>query len=375
MAPRRRQGVAFRRITSHGGSGLTAWLRPAARAGPAMNLFPSRMASLIRGQRNELSFISLTHNISYWPPARAQRCWGFGVLRQRGCTGLAVTGRIRRANPSGPTSMPLRALLYRRPTEPQAIELVFDGAMYLVRLSRHRRARRYTLRIHAATREVVLTMPPRGNLNEAKAFAEQARRLDRGAARPSAEDRAVRARHASCRCATFRTASCTGAACAARCGASSTSDGNRLHLRCRRGAARRAPRRRLPQARGQARPRGGEPALRRRARRPHQAHHGARPVEPLGIVLDHRRAVVLLAARARAALRARLPRGARGRAPGRDEPLAAVLAPAGSGSAPTWRAPRRGSTRTAPTCIATARRCAGARFPGRSRRLSDDSDL
>jgi len=69
--------------------------------------------------------------------------------------------------------MPLRALLYRRPSEPHAIELVFDGAMYLVRLSRHRRARRYTLRIHAATREVVLTMPPRGNMKEARAFAEK----------------------------------------------------------------------------------------------------------------------------------------------------------------------------------------------------------
>jgi len=69
--------------------------------------------------------------------------------------------------------MPLRALLYRRPSEPQAIEVVFDGAMYLVRVSRHRRARRYTLRIHAATREVVLTIPPRGNVKEAKSFAER----------------------------------------------------------------------------------------------------------------------------------------------------------------------------------------------------------
>src|SRR5215510_16501862 len=83
-------------------------------------------------------------------------------------------GRIAPSNPlSDMTLMPLRALLYRRPSEPQAIELVFDGAMYLVRLSRHRRARRYTLRIHAATREVVLTIPPRGNLKEAKAFAER----------------------------------------------------------------------------------------------------------------------------------------------------------------------------------------------------------
>src|SRR5262249_56192023 len=70
-------------------------------------------------------------------------------------------------------AMPLRALLYRRPSAPKTITLVVDGMMYLVRLSGHGRARRYTLRIHAATREVVLTIPPRGNLKEAKAFAER----------------------------------------------------------------------------------------------------------------------------------------------------------------------------------------------------------
>jgi predicted metal-dependent hydrolase len=69
--------------------------------------------------------------------------------------------------------MSLRALLYRRPSEPPSIQIVFDQAVYLVRLRRHRQARRYTLRIHAATREVVLTMPPRGSLREAKAFAER----------------------------------------------------------------------------------------------------------------------------------------------------------------------------------------------------------
>jgi predicted metal-dependent hydrolase len=66
-----------------------------------------------------------------------------------------------------------RALLYRRPSEPQAIEVVFDQAIYLVRIRRHRQARRYTLRIHAATREVILTMPPRGSLREAKQFAHK----------------------------------------------------------------------------------------------------------------------------------------------------------------------------------------------------------
>jgi predicted metal-dependent hydrolase len=69
--------------------------------------------------------------------------------------------------------MALRALLYRRPTEPQAIEVVSEGAFYLIRLRRHRQARRYTLRIQAATREVVLTMPPRGSLKEARAFADK----------------------------------------------------------------------------------------------------------------------------------------------------------------------------------------------------------
>ena len=67
----------------------------------------------------------------------------------------------------------LRALLYRRPSEPQTIQVIFDQAIHLVRIRRHRQARRYTLRIHAASREVVLTMPPRGSLREAKEFAQK----------------------------------------------------------------------------------------------------------------------------------------------------------------------------------------------------------
>ena len=69
--------------------------------------------------------------------------------------------------------MSLRALLFRRPVEPQAIEVAFDGAVYSVELRRHRRARRYTLRVQAASRTVVLTMPLRGSLREARAFAER----------------------------------------------------------------------------------------------------------------------------------------------------------------------------------------------------------
>lgn len=69
--------------------------------------------------------------------------------------------------------MPLRALLYRRPAEPRTIEIVFDRSVYLVQLRRHRQARRYTLRIQATTRDVILTIPPRGTLKEAGAFARQ----------------------------------------------------------------------------------------------------------------------------------------------------------------------------------------------------------
>jgi predicted metal-dependent hydrolase len=69
--------------------------------------------------------------------------------------------------------MPLRALLYRRPSEPSAISIAFERQIYVVRVRRHRQARRYTLRIHSATREVVLTMPPRGSLKQAHEFAQR----------------------------------------------------------------------------------------------------------------------------------------------------------------------------------------------------------
>jgi len=69
--------------------------------------------------------------------------------------------------------MPFHALLYRRPSEPQTIEIAFDNSTYLVRLRRHRQARRYTLRIQAASRDVILTIPPRGTLKEARAFAQK----------------------------------------------------------------------------------------------------------------------------------------------------------------------------------------------------------
>jgi predicted metal-dependent hydrolase len=70
-------------------------------------------------------------------------------------------------------SIALRALLFRRTSEPKGITVAFDGEIYPVRLRRHSRARRYTLRIHAASRDVVLTMPPRGSVKQAREFAQK----------------------------------------------------------------------------------------------------------------------------------------------------------------------------------------------------------
>ena len=69
--------------------------------------------------------------------------------------------------------MAFRALLYRRPAEPHTLAVKFGSQIYSIRLRRHRRARRYTLRIHPSDREAILTMPPRGTLVDAKDFAQR----------------------------------------------------------------------------------------------------------------------------------------------------------------------------------------------------------
>src|SRR4051794_26007593 len=75
--------------------------------------------------------------------------------------------------PSGLTDMATRALLYRRPAEPSRLLVKHGSQIYSIRLRRHRRARRYTLRIHPSDREAILTMPPRGTLADAKEFAQK----------------------------------------------------------------------------------------------------------------------------------------------------------------------------------------------------------
>src|SRR5271167_1216277 len=73
----------------------------------------------------------------------------------------------------GLTDMATRALLYRRPAEPSTLLVKHGSQVFAIRLRRHRRARRYTLRIHPTDREAILTMPPRGTIAEAREFAQR----------------------------------------------------------------------------------------------------------------------------------------------------------------------------------------------------------
>jgi hypothetical protein len=72
----------------------------------------------------------------------------------------------------GLSDMATRAFLYRRPAEPATLVVRHGSQVFAIRLRRHRRARRYTLRIHPTDREAILTMPPRGTLKDAREFAE-----------------------------------------------------------------------------------------------------------------------------------------------------------------------------------------------------------
>ena len=61
----------------------------------------------------------------------------------------------------------------RAPQKPAAahVDVAHDGKVYRVALKRVATARRFTLRVRSATQDVVLTLPPRGSLSAARAFA------------------------------------------------------------------------------------------------------------------------------------------------------------------------------------------------------------
>jgi predicted metal-dependent hydrolase len=70
--------------------------------------------------------------------------------------------------------MPLRFRFFSQ--KPPARERLFiggGGENYAIEVRRHPAARRYTLRVREARRDVVLTMPPRGSMRQAKRFAEK----------------------------------------------------------------------------------------------------------------------------------------------------------------------------------------------------------
>ncbi|HWK87979.1 MAG TPA: SprT family zinc-dependent metalloprotease [Xanthobacteraceae bacterium] len=58
-------------------------------------------------------------------------------------------------------------------SEPDHLMIAGEGEPYRIELRRHAAARRYTLRVRETSRDIVLTMPPRGSLRQAKNFAEK----------------------------------------------------------------------------------------------------------------------------------------------------------------------------------------------------------
>ena len=69
-----------------------------------------------------------------------------------------------------PVSTPKAAL---RTLDVNFFDVVHAGETHRVQIKRVATARRFTLRVRAATRDVVLTLPPRGSLLRAKLFVER----------------------------------------------------------------------------------------------------------------------------------------------------------------------------------------------------------
>ncbi len=63
--------------------------------------------------------------------------------------------------------------LFERGPEPAHLDVAHDGEVYRVAINRSPRSRRFTLRVRAASRDVLLTMPARASMTAARAFAER----------------------------------------------------------------------------------------------------------------------------------------------------------------------------------------------------------
>ena len=63
--------------------------------------------------------------------------------------------------------------LFERGPEPAHLDVAHDGEVFRIAINRSTRSRRFTLRIRAASRDVLLTMPARASLGSAREFAER----------------------------------------------------------------------------------------------------------------------------------------------------------------------------------------------------------
>ena len=63
--------------------------------------------------------------------------------------------------------------LFERGPEPAHLDVAHDGETYRIAINRSTRSRRFTLRVRAASRDVLLTMPARAPLASAREFAER----------------------------------------------------------------------------------------------------------------------------------------------------------------------------------------------------------
>ncbi len=86
-------------------------------------------------------------------------------------------GAIVAVAPARPPELRAMLRLFRSQTpkvEPQAfLDICHGGERYRIAVKRVARARRFTLRVRAATLDAVLTMPPGGTLRAARTFAER----------------------------------------------------------------------------------------------------------------------------------------------------------------------------------------------------------
>ena len=228
--------------------------------------------------------------------------------------------------------------LFERPPEPAHLDVAHNGETYRVALNRSPRSRQFTLRVRAATRDVLLTMPARASLKAAREFAERhsawigvrLKRLPRPVAfEPSARTPLRGVEHLIVHRPGARGVVWLEAG-EGEPGSASPAIGRmcRAAWPISSGARR-------------ERHRGGGRAPRQGDRGAAEAHRGARHGQPLGLLLLGGAAQLLLAPHPRAALRARLSRRARGGAYGPHEPLAEILEPrpprhAGCNRAEVW---------------------------------------